>query len=146
MAATLPGLTQALELMKKIVAIVALLTASGLVLADTSWQPKSWAMKDGTVKTLLAGWELTHFPDSEAGMLMVGKNKHAIAAITDYPDSVEIRAYVADTGEFVTIRDKNHDRRYEEIEGLTAGTTLKLDGASYKLVKTDGSWSLAPSP
>lgn len=132
--------------MRKIIAVAALLTASGLVLADDSWQPKSWAMKGGTVKTVLAGWDLTHFPDSEAGMLMIGKNKHSVAAITDYPDSVEIRAFVADTGEFVTVRDKDHDRHYEEIEGLSEGTVLKLGGASYKLVKSEGKWSLALSP
>ena len=132
--------------MRKIVAIAALLSASGFVLADDSWQPKSWAMKGGTVRTILAGWELTHFPDSEAGMLMVGKNKHPVAAVTDYPDSVEIRAFVADSGEFITVRDKNHDRRYEEVEGLKEGTVLKLDGGSYKLTKADGKWSLTPSP
>jgi len=132
--------------MRKIVAIVILLFASGLVLADNSWQPKSWAAKNGLIRTILAGWELTHFPDTEAGMLMIGKNNHAVAVITDYPDSVEIRAVVADSGEFLTVRDRNHDRRYDEIEGLTEGTVLKLDGASYKLAKTDGKWLLASSP
>ena len=132
--------------MRKIVAIAVLLSASGVVLADDSWQPKSWAMKDGTVKTVLAGWELIHFPDSEAGMLMIGKNNHPVAVVTDYADSVEIRAVPAKSGEFITVRDKDHDRRYEEIEGLGEGVLLKLDGRWYKLTKVDGKWSLASSP
>ena len=132
--------------MRKIVAIAVLLCASGFVLADTSWQPQSWLIKGGTVRTILAGWELTHFPDTEAAMLMIGKNKNPLAVVTDYPDSVEIRAFVADSGNFVTLRDKNHDRRYEEVEGLVEGTVLKLDGGSYKLTKAEGKWSLAPSP
>jgi hypothetical protein len=103
-------------------------------------------MKDGLVRTVLAGWELTHFPDTEAAMLMVGKNNHPVAVITDYPDSVEIRAIVADSGEFITVRDKDHDHRYEEIEGLKEGALLKLDGGSYKLTKANGVWSLTPSP
>lgn len=67
--------------MRRIVAIAALLAASGLVLTDDSWQPESWAMKDGTVRAILAGWELTHLPDSEAGMLMVGKSKSPVARL-----------------------------------------------------------------
>ena len=132
--------------MRKIVALAVLLCASGFVLADTSWQPQSWLIEGGTVRTILAGWELTHFPDTEAAMLMIGKNKNPLAVVTDYPDSVEIRAFVADSGNFVTLRDKNHDRRYEEVEGLVEGTVLKLDGGSYKLTKAEGKWSLAPSP
>ena len=132
--------------MKKIFAIVALLSASGFVLADTSWQPQSWSMKNGTVKTVLAGWELTHFPNSKTELLMVGRKDHQVAVITDYPDSLEVRAFVADSGEFVTLRDKDHDRRYEEVEGLSEGTILKLDGGSYKLTKLDGKWSLSSAP
>jgi hypothetical protein len=138
--------TRKLELMRKIAAAAVLVSASGLAHADDSWQPQSWAMKGGTVMTVLAGWELTHFPDSKAGMLMVGKSNNEIAVVTDYPDSVEIRAFIADSGEFITVRDKNHDRRYEEIEGLEEGTVLKLDGSSYKLTKVDGKWSLTPAP
>jgi hypothetical protein len=132
--------------MRKIAAVAVLLSASGLAHADDSWQPKSWAIKGGIVKTVLADWELTHFPDSEAGMLMIGKKDDEIAVVTDYPDSVEIRAFIADSGEFITVRDKNHDRRYEEIEGLEEGTVLKLDGNSYKLTKVEDKWSLTPTP
>lgn len=128
--------------MRKVVAIATLVFASGFALADTSWQPKSWALKGGAVKTVLAGWDLTHFPDSNAEMLMVGKNKNPVAAITDYPDSVEIRAFVADKGDFITVRDRNHDRLYEEVEGLKEGMVLKLDGGTFKLTKVDGNWSL----
>ena len=103
-------------------------------------------MKGGTVRTVLAGWELTHFPDSKAEMLMVGKSKTPVAVVTDYPDSVEIRAFIAGSSEFITLRDKNHDRRYEEIEGLEEGAVLKLDGSSYKLTRIDGKWSLTPAP
>ena len=128
--------------MGKIVVVSALLLASGLVLASTSWQPKSWDMKNGTVRTILAGWELTHFPDSKAEALTIAKNKKPLAAVTDYPDSLEIRAFIGDSGEFITVRDKDHDRRYEEIEGLEDGTTLKLGGDSYRLTNTNGTWSL----
>lgn len=106
----------------------------------------AWAVKGGTVKTILAGWELMHFPDTDAKLLMVGTAKYSVAAITDYPDSVEIRAFNGDSGEFVTVRDKDHDRTYEEIEGLKDGTILKLDGGSYKLIKAENGWSLDRTP
>jgi hypothetical protein len=103
-------------------------------------------MEGGIVKTILAGWELTHFPDSEAGMLMIGKNRNPLVVVTDYPDSVEIRASIADSDGFITLRDKNHDRRYEEVEGLEEGAVLKLDGKPYRLTKIGDEWSLTQSP
>ena len=90
----------------------------------------------------MAGWELIHAPDKDAKFLMIGTASHPVAAITDYPDSTEVRTFNGNFGEFITVRDKNHDRTYEEIEGLKAGTILKLDGGLYTLTKKDGQWAL----
>jgi len=133
--------------MRKII-IVALLSfaissiVTAAVVTDT-WRAKSSPVsKEGTVKTELAGWQFVHAPDNDAKFLMIASGSHAVAAITDFPDSFEVRTFNGSSGEFITVRDKNHDRIYEEIEGLNVGTTLKLDGNLYTLSKKDGKWSL----
>ena len=87
-------------------------------------------------------WRLTHFPDRNAEMLMIGKNRQGLAVITDYPDSVEVRVFQDGADDFITVRDRGHDQHFEEIEGLKEGAVLVLDGARFKLGKADGSWQL----
>ena len=128
------------------IGLAVMLTAlvAGSVIAGESWQPKSWNVGNGTVRTVLAGWSLIHFPDTDAQMLMVGREDKPLVAITDYPDSVEIRAVVPGKADldFMTLRDRDHDGRYEEVDGLPNGTLLKLKGGDYRLVQSDGGWSL----
>jgi len=77
---------------------------------------------------------------------MIGTDKLPIATITDYPDSVEVRAFDGNSGDFITVRDKDHDHVYEEIEGLREGALLKLDGRLFKLTRAGEAWQLNPSP
>ncbi len=134
--------------MKKIIVVTLFSFATcGIVSAATvitdAWRAKSSPVsEEGTVKTDLAGWEFIHSPDKDAKFLMIGKGSNPVAAITDFPDSAEVRTFNGNFGEFITVRDKNHDRMYEEIEGLKAGTILKLDGGLYTLTKKEGQWTL----
>ena len=124
----------------------ALLVIIGSATASEPWQAKSSSVsKQGTVTTELAGWRILHFPSTKPEFLMIGTDKLPIATITDYPDSVEVRTFNGNTEDFITVRDKDHDRIYEEIEGLKDGVLLKLDGATYKLTKVGDGWQLAPS-
>ena len=73
-------------------------------------------------------------------MLIIGKNDIPLALVTDDPDRVEIRAVGPNYS--VTLKDKNHDRQYDEIYGLQDGTVLLLGGDSYTLKNANGKWSL----
>ena len=132
--------------MRQIIAIL-FFAMTGSAIAAEPWQANSSAINSqGTVTTRLAGWKLIHFPSTKPEFLMIGTDKLPIATVTDYPDSIEVRAFNGGAGNFITVRDKNHDHVYEEIEGLGDGTLLKLDGVTYKLVKVDGRWQLTSSP
>ncbi|MBZ4187155.1 hypothetical protein K7B09_12570 [Thermomonas sp. RSS23] len=126
--------------MRRIIAVSVLIFATGLAIAAASWQARSSTLKNGTVRTLLAGWDLIHYPDTKAEMLIIGKNDTPLTLVTDDPDRVEIEAIGPNTS--VTLKDNNHDRQYDEIYGLEDGTVLWLDGGSYTLKSSDGKWSL----
>jgi hypothetical protein len=134
--------------MRKVIAVVLLgLACYGIAQASESWEAKSSPGKtNGTITTTVAGWKLFHFPNTKAEMLMIGNAAHPVAAITDYPDSVEVRTFDGDSGDFITVRDRNHDHTYEEIDGLRDGKILRLDGVAYKLAHSDGEWKLIKLP